>query len=149
MTLDYARFVRAQDPVWTNVVAELTLGQKQSHWMWFVFPQLRGLGSSEMSTFFGLRSLSEATDYLAHPILAERLQTACRLVLRHKQIPITTILGEPDAFKLKSSMTLFSKTPGLAELAQDVLDQFYKSQPCEQTTMMLRAEPQPLPSLQP
>ena len=133
MALDYARYLRAQDPVWTYVVAELTLGVKQTHWMWFVFPQLRGLGTSEMSQFFGLESLADARDYCAHPMLCERLETACSLVLGHSDKSVETIFGKTDAQKLRSSMTLFAATPAFADCASEVLDTFFEGKPCPLT----------------
>jgi len=143
--LDYARFVRAQDPVWTNVIAELTLGAKQSHWMWFVFPQLRGLGSSEMSAFFGLSSLADANDYLAHPILCERLKEASALLLNQRGRSIEAVLGATDAQKLQSSMTLFSKTAGMADCATEVLETFFAGVTCDQTEARLAPTPETLP----
>jgi uncharacterized protein (DUF1810 family) len=101
------RFVAAQDPVWPQVLAELSAGAKRSHWMWFVFPQIAGLGSSPTSVHFALGSLAEAEAYLAHPVLGARLRQATDLMLAHAGRPAEAILGPVDALKLRSSMTLF------------------------------------------
>lgn len=105
---DLQRFVDAQKPVHERVAQELRSGRKASHWMWFVFPQLAGLGLSEMSRRYAITSLSEARAYLEHPILGERLRAATRSVLLHAGTPATAIFGSIDALKLRSSMTLFA-----------------------------------------
>ncbi|MCK1360525.1 DUF1810 domain-containing protein [Bradyrhizobium sp. 199] len=104
---DLDRFVRAQDPVYREVQGELTRGRKQSHWMWFVFPQIAGLGFSAMSQRYAIGSRAEARAYLAHPILGPRLIECTRLVLAIEGRTINAILGAPDDTKFRSSMTLF------------------------------------------
>jgi uncharacterized protein (DUF1810 family) len=104
---DLMRFVRAQDPVYRDIQAELTRGQKQSHWMWFVFPQVAGLGFSAMSQRYAIASRAEAKAYLAHPILGPRLVECTRLLLAVEGRTINAILGAPDDAKFRSSMTLF------------------------------------------
>lgn len=104
---DLPRFVRAQDPVYRDVQEELTRGRKQSHWMWFVFPQVAGLGFSAMSQRYAIASRAEARAYLAHPILGPRLIECTRLVLTVEGRTINAILGAPDDAKFRSSMTLF------------------------------------------
>ena len=109
---DLQRFVKAQDPVYDEGCAELRNGQKDSHWMWFVFPQLRGLGHSQMAVKFGIGSREEAEQYVKHPILGPRLRECSRLVTLVEGRSINQILGSPDDMKFKSSMTLFaSVTP--------------------------------------
>jgi len=105
---DLDRFVDAQDPVWPTVIAELHAGQKRTHWMWFVFPQLAGLGASPMAVQYALGSLGEARAYLAHAVLGARLREATRLMLRHAGRPAEAVLGGIDAMKFRSSMTLFA-----------------------------------------
>ncbi len=100
-------FVAAQDRVWPAVTAELAAGAKRTHWMWFVFPQVAGLGGSEMAVRYAIGSLAEARRYLAHPVLGPRLREATRLMLGHAGRPAATILGGIDALKFRSSMTLF------------------------------------------
>ncbi len=119
------RFVAAQDPVWPQVVAELARGRKASHWMWFVFPQVAGLGHSAMSVRYALASRAEAAAYLAHPVLGPRLREATDLVLGHAGVPAETILGGIDAVKFRSSMTLFhAAAPAEARFA-DALAAFF------------------------
>jgi uncharacterized protein (DUF1810 family) len=119
------RFVTAQDPVWPRVTAELAAGAKRSHWMWFVFPQIAGLGSSAMSQRYALDSLDDARAYLAHPVLGPRLLEATDLMLAHAGTPAEAILGGIDAVKFRSSMTLFqAAAPDEPRFAR-ALDAFY------------------------
>ena len=104
---DLERFVRAQDPVYRNVQGELARGRKQTHWMWFVFPQVAGLGSSAMSQRYAIGSRAEAKAYLAHSLLGPRLVECTRLVLAVQCRSINAILSAPDDAKFRSSMTLF------------------------------------------
>jgi uncharacterized protein (DUF1810 family) len=103
-----ARFAQAQDPLFASVEAELRAGRKRTHWMWFIFPQLRGLGRSETAQFFGITSLDEAKAYLAHPVLGSRLTVCTNLVLAIEDVSLAQIFGTPDDLKFCSSMTLFS-----------------------------------------
>ncbi|MCH2240726.1 MAG: DUF1810 domain-containing protein [Aquabacterium sp.] len=103
-----ARFAQAQAPVWDAVVAELTAGRKRSHWMWFVFPQLRGLGHSTMARHYGISGLDEARAYAAHALLGPRLRQATALVLGHAGRPLQQIFSPPDDLKFGSCMTLFA-----------------------------------------
>ncbi|KYG99875.1 DUF1810 domain-containing protein [Bradyrhizobium sp. DOA1] len=104
---DLDRFVRAQDPVYRDVQDELARGRKQTHWMWFIFPQVAGLGLSAMSQRYAIGSRAEARAYLAHPVLGGRLTECTRLVLAVQGRTINAILGAPDDAKFRSSMTLF------------------------------------------
>lgn len=104
---DLERFVRAQNPVFPAVEAELARGRKQTHWMWFIFPQVAGLGFSAMSQRYAIGSRAEAEAYLAHPVLGRRLIECTRLVLAVQGRSINAILGAPDDAKFRSSMTLF------------------------------------------
>jgi len=106
---DLSRFVAAQSPLFSEVCAELAAGRKQSHWMWFIFPQLRGLGSSPMAERYAIDSLAEARAYLAHPLLAERLRTCTQLVNRLEGRSAQAIFSYPDYLKFRSSMTLFAR----------------------------------------
>jgi uncharacterized protein (DUF1810 family) len=109
VALDLDRFVVAQDPVYARVRAELAAGAKTSHWMWFIFPQLRGLGRSAMADHFGIADRAEAEAYLRHPVLGERLRECTRLVLAVRGRDATGIFGTPDDMKFHSSMTLFAE----------------------------------------
>ena len=105
---DLQRFVTAQQPVYPRVVAELTAGRKRSHWMWFVFPQLKGLGASSIARAFGIASLAEARAYLAHPVLGARLRECAQLLARVAENDARAVMGYPDDLKLRSCLTLFA-----------------------------------------
>ncbi len=105
---DLERFMAAQAPVYPRVVSELCAGRKQSHWMWFIFPQIEGLGFSAMAQKYAVRSRAEAVAYLEHPVLGPRLRECTRLVNTVVGKDIHAILGSPDDMKFKSSMTLFA-----------------------------------------
>jgi uncharacterized protein (DUF1810 family) len=110
---DLGRFVDAQNSIYSRVTAELAAGRKQSHWMWFVFPQVEGLGSSAMAQRYAVRSRAEAEAYLAHPLLGPRLLECTRLMLAVESKSLRDILGSPDDVKFRSCMTLFdSVSPG-------------------------------------
>lgn len=112
---DLDRFVLAQAPVYDIALAELLGGRKLTHWMWFVFPQLRGLGHSSMAQRYGIDSLDEARAYLAHPVLGPRLRESVSAVLDSGETSLRTIFGSPDDMKFRSSMTLFSIAANGAE----------------------------------
>jgi uncharacterized protein (DUF1810 family) len=121
------RFVDAQDRdgAYERALAELEHGRKQGHWIWFVFPQIQGLGSSQTSQFYAISSLAEATAYLKHPVLGPRLDTAAEALLKLPPRDPAEILGGLDAIKLRSSMTLFSRVEDAAPVFSRVLDEFY------------------------
>jgi uncharacterized protein (DUF1810 family) len=112
---DLERYVRAQQAVFAQVCAELAAGCKQSHWMWFIFPQLHGLGSSPMAQRYAIASLAEARAYLAHPLLGERLRSCTQLVNRVAGRSAQAIFGHPDDLKFRSSMTLFARAASAAD----------------------------------
>lgn len=114
---DLQRFVDAQAPVYRRVVAELRQGRKQSHWMWFIFPQLAGLGHSPMAQRFAIASRDEALAYLAHAVLGPRLRECTALVMAVEGRTIREILGSPDDLKFRSSMTLFAAVSSDPEFA--------------------------------
>ncbi|WP_456622839.1 MULTISPECIES: DUF1810 domain-containing protein [unclassified Bradyrhizobium] len=109
---DLNRFIQAQNPVYPAVIGELSRGRKQSHWMWFIFPQVAGLGLSAMSQRYAIGSRAEACAYLAHPVLGARLVECTGLVLAVQGRSINAILGAPDDAKFRSSMTLFGAASG-------------------------------------
>jgi uncharacterized protein (DUF1810 family) len=135
----FAHFVAAQDPVWPQVTAELAAGAKRSHWMWFVFPQIAGLGTSAMAVRFALASVEEAEAYLAHPLLGARLRAATDLMLGHAGRPAEAVLGGIDAVKFRSSMTLFQAARPEPRFAA-ALAAFYDGVP-DPRTLALIAEP--------
>lgn len=122
---DLQRFVDAQAPVMTRVEAELRAGRKSSHWMWFVFPQLRGLGRSAMAERYGMASLDEARAYLAHPVLGMRLRECCSLVLAVQGSSAQAIFGSPDDSKFRSSLTLFGRAAPQESVFADCLRRYY------------------------
>jgi len=111
MTESLERFVQAQASTYDHALLELRRGRKEGHWMWFIFPQLRGLGVSENATYYGLRGLEEARDYVHHPLLGPRLEGATRAVLESK-VALETLFGPLDAMKFASCMTLFAAAAG-------------------------------------
>lgn len=119
------RFVDAQDRVYPDVLDELRDGRKTHHWMWFVFPQLRGLGRSAMAHTFGIASLAEAHAYLAHPLLGTRLRQCTQLVMRIEGRSANTIFGSPDDMKLHSCMTLFQRAEPGEPLFGDALQKYF------------------------
>ncbi len=139
MPFDLERFVVAQDPVFERVMAELANGAKTSHWMWFVFPQLAGLGTSAMAQRYALSGLEEAEAYLAHPVLGPRLLMAMALVMAARPKSAETVLGAVDAAKLRSSMTLFALASADPEPFVAVLDAFYGGAPDPATLKLLGA----------
>jgi uncharacterized protein (DUF1810 family) len=127
-TYDLERFVAAQDlgGTYERAVEELRQGQKTSHWMWFVFPQIAGLGGSAMATKFAISSVEEATAYLRHPILGPRLLACARLVVETKGRTAMQIFGSADAVKLRSSMTLFLRAAPTEPLFKQVLELYFE-----------------------
>jgi uncharacterized protein (DUF1810 family) len=131
------RFVDAQAGVHETALAELTAGAKRSHWMWFVFPQLEGLGFSPMAQRYAIRSLTEARAYLAHPVLGPRLRACVEAILGVPGRSAHDIFGSPDDLKLRSSMTLFAKAAPQEALYQDVLGHFFEGEPDRRTLELL------------
>jgi uncharacterized protein (DUF1810 family) len=134
---DLGRFVAAQDQVYATVLAELRAGAKRSHWIWFVFPQIRGLGRSRTAQRYGISSLDEARAYLAHPVLGPRLRECAALLATHAERSATEILGHPDDLKVRSSMTLFAHA-GDDPVFGQVLAAFYDGQEDPATLELLR-----------
>jgi uncharacterized protein (DUF1810 family) len=139
-TFDLSRFVTAQEDVYESALAEIRGGSKRTHWMWFVFPQLRGLGSSPISRQFAIRSAAEARAYLAHPILGARLLECCDALLRVKAGSAKEILGSPDDLKLRSCATLFASVSEPGSVFERVLAQFFDGEPDERTEALLLQE---------
>ncbi len=126
---DLQRFIQAQNPVFDRVQDELSDGHKRSHWMWFIFPQFTGLGDSEMSRRYAIRSAAEAQAYLQHPVLSTRLRTCTQLVLDIEHRSIAAIFGHPDELKFHSSMTLFAQVDTEDNLFNRALDQYFHGIP--------------------
>ena len=126
---DLERFLEAQSPVFEDVRAELRRGAKEGHWMWFVFPQIKGLGHSGMAQKFGISSRAEAEAYLAHPIVGSRLTECTRLVNLAEGRSIEEIFGDIDSLKFRSSMTLFAQVAGDNAVFAAALDKYFGGQP--------------------
>ncbi len=138
---DLQRFVVAQEEKYEIALFELTNGKKRSHWMWYIFPQLRVLGRSEMAHFYGIADVGEAKAYLANSILKERLIACCEAMLLHKDESALNILGDIDMMKLKSSMTLFALASGEENsIFHQVLQQFYGGKMDKRTQEILSVQ---------
>jgi uncharacterized protein (DUF1810 family) len=134
--MNLERFIKAQERIFEYATQELTAGYKASHWMWFIFPQIKGLGYSETAQYYAIQSLDEAKAYLQHPVLGSRLLECCRIILALQDKSAEEIFGYPDDLKLRSSMTLFllaSENP----VFQQVLDKYYAGQQDEATLEIL------------
>jgi uncharacterized protein (DUF1810 family) len=136
---EFAHFVTAQEPVYHDVVQELERGRKTSHWMWFIFPQLLGLGHSNMSVRFGLQDLAQAARYAAHPLLGSRLRECTQWVLAAPHADVATVLGHPDNLKFHSCMTLFARAALDEPLFPAALQKFFAGQPDTLTLKLLNA----------
>ena len=134
---DLERFVAAQNPVWDRVRAELARGRKASHWMWFAFPQLAGLGSSSTARAYALSGLDEAQAYLAHPVLGPRLREAAELAAAVQGRTASEVFGYPDDLKLRSSMTLFARAAPQDPVFTAVLDRYFGGDPDPRTLELL------------
>jgi uncharacterized protein (DUF1810 family) len=132
-----ADFVATKEAVYDHVVRELTAGHKQTHWMWFIFPQLAGLGTSQMAQRFSLNSLAEARSYLDHPTLGPRLRECTRLLLAAPHDDISAILGYPDDLKFRSCMTLFAAVAPAEPIFNEALQKFFRGEPDPITTKLL------------
>ena len=123
------RFIDAQNPVYESVCAELRNGRKEGHWIWFIFPQLQGLGRSQMAMAFGISSREEAEAYLKHPVLGPRLRECARLVNLVEGRSISQIFGYPDDLKFRSSMTLFASVALDNQVFKAALQTYFAGQP--------------------
>ena len=135
---DLERFVTAQERVFDTVLSELRSGRKRSHWMWFIFPQLRGLGRSSTADYYGISSLAEARAYLAHPVLGPRLDVCTKTVFEAEAASLRAIFGSPDDMKFRSCATLFALAAGEGDNPfQRALDRWCDGRPDEQTLALL------------
>jgi uncharacterized protein (DUF1810 family) len=135
---DLERFVSAQRPLYATALAELRAGRKRTHWMWFVFPQMLGLGASSTSTHFAIRSREEARRYLDHPVLGARLRECAEAILAVEGRTASDIFGYPDNLKLKSSMTLFAEIESPDSAFERVLAKYCGGRRDERTLELLR-----------
>jgi uncharacterized protein (DUF1810 family) len=131
------RFTEAQAHSYQAALAEIRNGRKRTHWMWYVFPQIQGLGLSETARFYALQDAREAAAFLAHPVLGPRLLEISNALLGLASSNASAIMGSPDDLKLRSCMTLFAALPGAPPVFQQVLDKFYGGAQDEKTLRIL------------
>ena len=134
------RFIDAQEPVIASVLAELKQGRKYGHWIWFIFPQLKGLGRSSTSEFYGISSLDEAKAYLQHPVLGARLMQCTELVIAVETGDAEDIFGEVDAMKFRSCMTLFARAAPSNRVFTDALEKYFGGEPDWMTLSYLKEQ---------
>ena len=132
-----SRFIEAQHASYTTALAELRAGRKRTHWIWFVFPQLQGLGRSVNADYYGLSGLAEARAYLAHPLLGQRLRDATAAMLAHQPIGAESVLGELDALKFRSCMTLFARADPDEPVFGAALERLFAGEPDARTLRLL------------
>lgn len=135
---DLKRFVEAQAPVFDQVLRELRAGSKHSHWMWFVFPQVQGLGHSAMARRYAISGMAEARAYLRHEVLGPRLRESVEALLAHSDQSALQMLGHPDDLKLRSSLTLFAAIEPAGSVFHQALEQFFDGKPDEKTLQQTR-----------
>jgi uncharacterized protein (DUF1810 family) len=137
-SFDLQRFVSAQQETYEDALAELQRWQKESHWMWFIFPQIAGLGGSATSRRYAIQGLAEARAYLVHPTLGPRLLTCCQAVLKITGLSATDVFGHPDDAKLRSSMTLFASASPADSVFTQVMDKYFAGQVDQKTIELLK-----------
>lgn len=136
---DLMRFLDAQNKLYLTALSEIKKGKKQTHWMWFIFPQIKGLGTSSIANYYAINDLKEAGDFLQHPVLAKHLVEISKLLLTFKRKSIESVLGDLDARKLRSSMTLFSQVENADPVFRDVLNTFFAGAEDMQTLSLLNS----------
>ena len=137
--IDLSRFVSAQEKIWEQAMLEIRAGLKETHWMWFVFPQLRGLGTSAMACRYGIIDLQEAQAFAAHPILGRRLKQSIQAVLDSPTQDMEALFGPTDAMKLLSCLTLFERTPHTAALCIQALKRLYDDMRDQRTLELIQS----------
>jgi len=134
------RFVDAQERDYPIALSEIKTGRKQSHWMWYIFPQISGLGFSETARYYAIRNRNEAESYLRHPVLGKRLKEISSVLTSLPENNAHNIFGSPDDLKLRSCMTLFSMVPGADPVFQQVLDKFFAGAGDEKTMRLIEQQ---------
>ena len=138
MEKDLDRFITAQSKDYAIALAEISSGKKRSHWMWYIFPQLKGLGSSDLARYYGIVSLDEATSYLRHPLLGKNLLEICGKLQELQGKTAHDIFNSPDDLKLRSCLTLFSMVQDTSPLFVALIDQYFEGIPDSRTVYLLR-----------
>jgi len=134
------RFIEAQAQRYQAALSEISNGRKKTHWMWYIFPQVKGLGFSQTSRYYAIEDMNEAAEFLKHPVLGVRLINISKELLKLESNNATSIFGSPDDLKLKSSMTLFSGVPGSDPVFQLVLDKFFNGTKDENTLRIIKGK---------
>lgn len=134
------RFLVAQETSYETALSEIKNGQKESHWMWYIFPQIDGLGNSELSKYYSIRDIDEASDYVRHPILGLRLIRICTVLADFENKDINSIFGFPDNFKLQSCLTLFSMLEISPPIFGYLLEKYFNGQKDENTFQIIASE---------
>ena len=134
------RFIDAQQSSFETALSEIKRGRKQTHWMWYIFPQIQGLGFSETSKFYAIKDLDEAKEYLNHPVLGARLIQICHALLEGEEKNANKIFGSPDDLKLKSSMSLFASIENTNPVFQQVLNKFFQGKKDERTIRIIESQ---------
>jgi uncharacterized protein (DUF1810 family) len=134
---DLARFVEAQARSYRQALAEIKAGRKQSHWMWYVFPQFAGLGNSPTSRHYAIKSVEEARAYLAHPVLGPRMVECADALLQTKERSAHDIFGSPDDLKLRSSATLFASVSTPGSIFDRIIERYFDGEPDDRTTALI------------
>lgn len=134
---DLARFLTAHEQEYGTALAEIRAGKKRSHWMWFIFPQIKGLGMSPTSQFYAIEDLNEAEAFIKHPVLGKTLVEISNALLQQSKRNATSVFGSPDDTKLRSCMTLFSKVADTNPVFQIVLEDFFNGQPDRRTLELI------------
>lgn len=137
------RFIEAQERDYEQALAEIRNGRKQSHWMWYIFPQIKGLGFSSTSKYYALEDLNESEQYIQHPVLGVRLREISNALLKLDTDDPKKVLGSPDELKLKSSMTLFSEVPSADPVFKKVLEKFFGGKKDDKTREILQKKTSP------
>ena len=132
------KFLEAQSRDYAGALAEIRSGRKRGHWIWYIFPQMSGLGYSSTSAFYAIQDLEEASDYLQHPVLGSRLIEISKAILGVQNKTASQILGSPDDLKVRSSMTLFNLVPNTDPVFQAVLDKYYNGLPDQKTITIVQ-----------
>ena len=138
MKINLERFIEAQEKDYAIALAEIKNGRKRSHWMWYIFPQVQGLGFSTTSIYYAIKDIREAEAFLKHPVLGERLIQICNALLELPVNDANKIFGNPDDMKLKSSMTLFAAVPGTDPVFNSVLNKFFNGSKDNKTIEILK-----------
>ncbi len=138
MAYDLNRFLKAQERDYTRALDEIRSGRKRSHWMWYIFPQIQGLGFSHTAQYYAIQDLNEAKEYLAHPVLGARLKEISSALLELEGLSASEIFGYPDDLKLRSSMTLFRLADLDSDVFEAVLDKYYDGEPDSKTVRIVQ-----------